>query len=66
MFESYDPVADFAFSILQDDFSYLTKEKSAKILSYIAFSVNRFSSQRMIQNLIERGIDPLIEDILQR
>jgi eukaryotic-like serine/threonine-protein kinase len=64
-FESYDPIALFAYSVLQDNFAFLTKEKSAKILSYIAYSVNRFSAQRMIEKLITRGVEPLIENVLQ-
>ncbi|WP_307342424.1 hypothetical protein [Caldalkalibacillus uzonensis] len=66
-FESYDPIASFAYVVLKNNnFSFLTKEKAAKILSYIAYSVNRFSSQRMIDRLIRNGVEPLIEKILQR
>ncbi|MBS4217501.1 serine/threonine protein kinase [Bacillus sp. FJAT-49711] len=65
-FESYDPIASLANTILQDQFSFLTKEKAARILSHIAFSVNRFSAQRMVERLIDRGLEPLIESVLQR
>lgn len=65
-FESYDPIASLANTILLDQFSFLTKEKAARILSHIAFSVNRFSAQRMVERLIDRGVEPLIENVLQR
>jgi eukaryotic-like serine/threonine-protein kinase len=65
-FESNDPIASFANQVLQEQFTFLTKEKAARILSHIAYSVNRFSAQRMIDRLIKRGIEPLIEDVLQR
>jgi len=66
LFSSNDPIATFVFSIIQDDFTYTTKEKSAMILAYMAYTVNRFHSQRIIDGLIRRGIDPLLEEILQR
>lgn len=65
-FESYDPIASFANTILQDQFSFITKEKAARILNHIAFSVNRFSAQRMVERLINSGVEPLIESVLQR
>ncbi|WP_099363589.1 serine/threonine-protein kinase [Fredinandcohnia onubensis] len=65
-FESYDPIASLANTILQEQFTFMTKEKAARILSHIAFSVNRFSAQRMVDRLIDRGIEPLIESVLQR
>ncbi|WP_193063728.1 serine/threonine-protein kinase [Oceanobacillus oncorhynchi] len=65
-FESHDPIASFAYSVIQDQFTYVTKEKAAKILHHIAYSVNRFSSQRMIERLVEKGVEPLIESVLQR
>src|SRR5699024_12370228 len=65
-FESNDPIASFANLVLQDQFSFLTKEKAARILSHIAYSVNRFSAQKMIERLIDRGIEPLIENVLKR
>ena len=65
-FESYDPISSFAYSVIQDQFTYVTKEKAAKILHHVAYSVNRFSSQRMIERLVEKGVEPLIESVLQR
>ena len=35
-------------------------------LHYVAYEVGRFSAQRMIDNLIENGIEPMIESILER
>lgn len=66
-FESNDPIATFVSSVIQEDnFNYNTKEKSANILSYIAYSVNRFNAQRIIEGLVSEGIDPLLEEILDR
>lgn len=64
-YPSYDVFSQLAYRILESDgFSYLTKETSARILNTIANDVNRFDSQRLIEKLIENGIEPSIEDIL--
>ncbi|MDZ4422074.1 protein kinase domain-containing protein [Bacillus cereus] len=64
-FSSYDVFSQLAYQILKSgSFSYLTKETSARILYIIANDVNRFDSQRLIERLIENGIEPSIEDIL--
>lgn len=64
-FSSYDIFSDLAYRILKSNgFSYLTKEISARILNTIATDVNRFESQRLIERLIEGGLEPSIEDIL--
>src|SRR5699024_60199 len=64
-FSSYDIFSELAYWILKSTgFSYLTKETAARILNIIATDVNRFESQRLIEILIEGGIEPSIEDIL--
>ena len=64
-YTSYDVFSELAYWILKSDsFSYLTKETSARILNTIANDVNRFNSQRLIEKLIENGIEPSIEEIL--
>jgi serine/threonine protein kinase len=64
-FSSYDIFSELAYRILKSKgFSYLTKETAARILNAIATDVNRFESQRLIERLIEGGVEPSIEDIL--
>ncbi|MED3823020.1 protein kinase [Priestia flexa] len=64
-YPSYDVFSQLTYQILKSDgFLYLTKETSARILNTIATDVNRFDSQKLIEKLIENGIEPSIEDIL--
>lgn len=65
-FESHDPFATFANKILKDRFPFVVNEIAASILGSVAWDVNRFSAQDMVNRLIEEGIDPMIEDILKR
>jgi serine/threonine protein kinase len=61
--ESYNPFAEILYDIIVDDFPFPIKELAAIILNYIAYDINRFSAQRLIENLKDRGIEPLIEEI---
>lgn len=40
------------------------KEIAANILRYVAFDVNRFSAQRVVSDIKEIGLEPLLEEIL--
>lgn len=64
-YEANDPFASFAFTVLKGNFSFVVKETAAKILRYIAWDVNRFSAQRMVDELVSIGIEPLLEDIIK-
>lgn len=64
-FEANDPFASFAARVLNDDFSFVVKEIAATILRYVAWDVNRFSAQRVVERLLSSGIDPLLEDIIR-
>ena len=64
-FESYDPIASFAHSIILGDFSYVTKELAAQILRYVAYDVNRYNAQRLIEDIQKHGVEPLLEEILE-
>lgn len=65
-YDSYDPIAQLAYRILHDDaFCFIAKELSANILKHIAYRVNRFSAQNLIEQLIREGIEPFLEEILQ-
>lgn len=64
-YESYDPIASFTYAVLQEHFCFTINETAASILRYIAFDVNRFSAQRLVEVIINQGVEPLIEDILK-
>ena len=64
-FNSYDGISIFVYEVIKGDFDFITKESACRILKYIADQVNRFHAQRLIENLISQGIDPLLEDILK-
>jgi len=63
-FEAYDPFATFAYRVLKDSFPFVVKETAANILRYVATDVNRFSAQRLVDELKADGLEPMIEDIL--
>lgn len=65
VWEDFDSISDIAYNVLYDDtFSFVAKEISAGLLKYVAFDVNRFDAQRKIECLIDKGIEPLLEEIL--
>lgn len=63
-YEANDPFAYFAYRILKGQYSYVVKEIAANILRYVAFDVNRFSAQRLVSDIKEIGLEPLLEEIL--
>lgn len=65
VFEDYDTFASLAYDILNKNFAFAIKERSASILNHVAYGINRFSAQHMVDDLIESGIEPLIEEILK-
>ena len=65
-FDANDPFASLAYNVLQGGFSYTVNELAANILRYIAFDVNRFSAQHLVASLIDNGLEPLIEEILEQ
>lgn len=64
-FEDADPFATLSYHVLSGDFPFTVNEVAANILRYVAYDVGRFGAQDMIENLIEKGIEPLIESILE-
>ena len=51
--------------ILENNLStFEVREKAADILNHIAFYINRFYAQRLIESLIKKGIEPMLEEIL--
>ena len=63
-FESYDPFASFSAKVIRGDFSFVVKETAATILRYVAWDVNRFNAQHIVEDLIDEGIEPMLEDII--
>lgn len=42
------------------------KERACRILSYAAWTVNRFHAQDLIEKAENQGIDPMLEDLLRK
>lgn len=57
-------IVTFAYRVLKDSFPFVVKETAANILRFVATDVNRFSAQRLVEELKEDGLEPMIEDIL--
>lgn len=65
-FEAYDIFAVFAKDVLRGNYSYVVKEIAANILRFVAWDVNRFSAQHMVEDIINAGIEPLLEDVIRQ
>ncbi len=64
--EDYDQIASLVYYVLDNNLPYVGQEIAARVLVYIAKDINRFDSQRKIKSLIGKGVDPLIEEILEQ
>lgn len=64
-FSDYDVFSNFAYKILSEGFPFTVMEIAANILNYIAYSVNRFNAQGLVKKIMEIGVEPMIEDILE-
>ncbi|TDX42300.1 protein kinase-like protein [Halanaerobium congolense] len=64
-YEHHDKFSSIAKNIIKAKFPFVSKEIAAKVLNYNANEVNRFHAQRIIEELIDKGVEPLIEDILE-
>lgn len=47
-----------------DSYSYDIKIEYAKLLAYVAWIANRFAYQDRVKELIDKGIDPTLEDLI--
>lgn len=65
-FEANDPFASFAAQVLCGQYSFVVKEIAANILRYVAWDVNRFSAQHIVEDIINDGIEPMLEDIIKK
>lgn len=63
-YELYDIFANMSADIIKNKFPYVVKEIAANILRYVAVDVHRFHAQRLIDDLVKFGIEPMLEDIL--
>lgn len=63
-FEANDIFATFASDVLEGRFSYVINETAAQILRYVAWDVNRFYAQHLVEDLVKSGVEPLIEEII--
>lgn len=64
-FAAYDQFATFAYNVLSESFPFVVKELAANILRYVATDVNRFSAQDLVKQIKDKGIEPLLESILE-
>ena len=52
--------------MLQGRFPYVINETAAQILRYVAWDVNRFYAQHLVEDLVKTGLEPLIEEIIRQ
>lgn len=64
-YEANDPFALFASKVLSGPFPFVVKEIAANILHHVAWEVNRFSAQHLVESIIDDGIEPMLEDIIR-
>lgn len=67
-YEDADNFASLAYQILSNSelgYSYELRANAAEILNWAAFGLNRFYAQDLVKELKSRGIEPLIEAILE-
>lgn len=62
--EDYDSFGEIAYNVIRDNLTYIAQEISARILYDVSYNKNRFNIQRLVDTLLDEGIDPTIEDIL--
>lgn len=57
--------SSFAKRVILGRYSFVVKEIAANILRFVAWDVNRFNAQAMVEVLINEGIEPMLEEIIQ-
>lgn len=62
--EDYDKFGEIAYKVIRNNLPYVSQEISAQILFDVSSNKNRFDMKRLVDKLIETGIDPTIEEIL--
>lgn len=66
VYEEYDVYAFFAGRVLRGNYSYVVKETAANIIRFVAWDVNRFVIQHLVEDLINEGLEPLLEDVIRQ
>lgn len=66
IFKLYDPFAEFAALVIDNDFHFNINLLASKIIHYIAYTVGRYSAQHQVQVFMDQrpDLDPLIKDAL--
>lgn len=62
--EDNDPFAKIAKAVILSKAPFDVKERACYILAYVAWNVNRFYAQHLIEDTVSAGVDPMLEDIL--
>lgn len=68
-FSDADSIGNLGYLILIDKenhFSYEIKILASRLLAWSAWDVNRFNMQRLVEKLLDKGLDPTIEEILSK
>lgn len=65
-FADYDVFAYIADFALKKNIDYEYNEKSCLIIHDIAYNVNRFGIQHLVDKIIDEGIEPILEEILKK
>lgn len=65
-FEDADVFANLSYQILKGSYPYPINEVAADMLRYVAYDVNRLHARDKIEELLATGVEPLIEEILER
>lgn len=60
----YDKFGRIAYNVINNNFTYVSQEISAKILKDVSTNKNRFDMSRLIERLLKQGVDPVIEEML--
>lgn len=64
-FKYYEKFAGIAYEVIYNNYAYVAQEISARILYDIAYDKNIFRIQSKVHKLVEHGIDPTIEELLE-
>ncbi|MBU3154629.1 protein kinase [Clostridium estertheticum] len=62
--DDYDPIANLMYRVIKGTFTFTVKEIAAIVMHEIAYGANRFGVRDLVKNLIEEGVDPMLEEIL--
>lgn len=63
--DDYDDFGEIAYNVIRDNHAYISQEISAQILYDLSYNKNRFNIQRLVDKLLDVGIDPTIEELLK-